>query len=45
VYYSKLTNDAAGIYQAFIAGTGATGSASWFGESATTFAVGLKHVF
>jgi predicted porin len=45
VYYSKLTNNTAGVYQPFLAGTGATGSALAAGESATTFGLGLKHVF
>jgi len=45
VYYSKLSNDTAGLYQPFLAGTSATGSALVAGESASTLAVGVKHVF
>jgi predicted porin len=45
VYYSKLNNDAAGVYQPFLAGTSFTGSALVAGESASTFGVGIKHVF
>jgi predicted porin len=45
VWYSKLSNDTAGIYQPFLAGTSFTGSALAAGESASTFAVGIKHAF
>lgn len=45
VYYSKLSNDTRGTYQPFLAGTSFTGSALAAGESASTVAVGVKHVF
>jgi predicted porin len=45
VFYNKLKNDTAGKYQPFLAGTSATGTAPLAGESATTFAVGVKHTF
>jgi predicted porin len=45
VFYNKLKNDTAGVYQPFLAGTSATGTAPVAGESATTFAVGVKHTF
>ncbi|MGZ3158523.1 MAG: porin [Burkholderiaceae bacterium] len=45
VFYSKLKNDTNGIYQPFLAGTSATGSGLSFGETATQFALGVKHTF
>lgn len=45
VYYSKLSNDSAAAYQPFLAGTSLTGSALAAGESAQTFALGVKHTF
>lgn len=45
IFASKLSNDAAGTYQPFLAGTSATGSALAAGESATTVALGIKHTF
>ncbi|MBI1890886.1 MAG: porin [Burkholderiales bacterium] len=45
VFYSKLSNDTAGTYQPFLAGTSATGSGLLAGESAQTFGLGLKHTF
>ncbi|MGZ3253044.1 MAG: porin [Burkholderiaceae bacterium] len=45
IFYSKLSNDTAGTYQPFLAGTSATGSALAPGESASTFALGVKHTF
>jgi predicted porin len=45
VYYSKLSNQSAAAYQPFLAGTSATGSGLLAGESATTWALGMKHVF
>jgi len=45
VYYGKLNNDTLGAYSPFLATTSATGSALAAGESASTFAVGIKHVF
>jgi len=45
VYYNKLKNDTAGVYQPFLAGTSATGTALAAGESATTLALGVKHTF
>ncbi|CAN5294098.1 hypothetical protein BH11PSE11_BH11PSE11_10390 [soil metagenome] len=45
IYYSKLTNDSAGLYQSFLAGTSSHGTATGAGESASTFALGIKHTF
>ncbi len=45
VYYSRLDNDANGIYQPFNAGTSFTGSSLLAGETASTIAVGVKHTF
>jgi len=45
VFYSRLDNDARGIYQPFLAGTSFTGSALQAGETASTFALGVKHTF
>lgn len=45
VFYSRLDNNTAGSYQPFLAGTSATGSALAAGETASTFAVGVKHTF
>ncbi|MGZ5800000.1 MAG: porin [Burkholderiaceae bacterium] len=51
VYYNKLKNDAptattaGGAYNPFLAGTTLTGSALVAGESASTFAMGIKHTF
>lgn len=45
VWYTKLSNDSAGTYSPFLAGTSATGSALAAGESASTFALGIKHTF
>jgi predicted porin len=45
VFFSKLKNDTAGVYQPFLAGTSATGTAPVAGESATQFALGVKHTF
>ncbi|HEY8099909.1 MAG TPA: porin [Burkholderiaceae bacterium] len=45
VYYNKLSNDSAGVYQSFNAGSSANGSVMVAGESATTYAIGMKHVF
>ena len=45
VYYSKLKNDTAGVYQPYNAGTTFTGSALVAGESASTLALGIKHTF
>lgn len=45
VFYSRLDNDANGIYQPFLAGTSFTGSALAAGETASTFALGVKHTF
>jgi predicted porin len=45
VFYSKLKNDVAGVYQPFSSGTSSTGSALVAGESATTLAVAVKHTF
>ncbi len=45
VYYSRLDNDRFGAYQPFLAGTSFTGSALAAGETASTFALGVKHTF
>lgn len=45
VYYSRLDNGANGAYAPFLAGTSFTGSAPLAGETATTYALGLKHTF
>ena len=45
VFYSRLDNDARGQYQPFLAGTSFTGSALAAGETASTFALGVKHTF
>lgn len=45
VFYSRLNNDTNGIYQPFLAGTSFTGSGLLAGETASTFALGLKHTF
>lgn len=45
VYYSKLSNDTGAAYQPFLAGTSFTGSALAAGETATTWALGVKHTF
>jgi len=45
VFYSRLDNDARGSYQPFLAGTSFTGSALQAGETASTFALGMKHTF
>ncbi|WP_164932060.1 porin [Janthinobacterium sp. 17J80-10] len=45
VFYSRLDNDARGIYQPFLAGTSFTGSGLLAGETASTFALGVKHTF
>jgi hypothetical protein len=45
IHYSKLNNDSGAAYQPFLAGTSFTGSALLAGESASTFALALKHVF
>jgi predicted porin len=45
VFYNKLKNDTAGVYQPFLAATSATGSGLLAGESAATFALGVKHTF
>ncbi len=45
VYYSRLDNDANAVYQPFNAGTSFTGSSLVAGETASTFALGVKHTF
>ncbi|RJG03610.1 porin [Noviherbaspirillum sedimenti] len=45
VYYSRLDNDANGVYQPFNAGTSFTGSSLVAGETASTLALGVKHTF
>jgi len=45
VFYSRLDNDANGTYQPFLSGTSFTGSALAAGETASTFALGVKHTF
>ena len=45
VFYSRLDNDARGQYQPFLAGTSFTGSGLLAGETASTFALGVKHTF
>jgi predicted porin len=45
VFYSRLDNEATGIYQPFLAGTSFTGSAPALGETASTLAIGVKHTF
>ncbi len=45
VYYSRLDNDRNGAYQPFFAGTTLTGSSLIAGETASTFAMGVKHTF
>ncbi|WP_164932006.1 porin [Janthinobacterium sp. 17J80-10] len=45
VFYSQLKNDAQGVYNPFNAGTSMTGSTVVAGESVTTMALGIKHVF
>jgi len=45
VYYSRLDNDARGQYVPLFAGTSLTGTAPVAGETASTFALGVKHTF
>lgn len=45
VFYSKLSNDAAGSYQAYKSGTSSNGSVLLAGESASILALGIKHTF
>jgi predicted porin len=45
VYYSRLDNDARGQYVPVFAGTSLTGSPTLAGETASTFALGIKHTF
>ncbi|CAN5311525.1 porin [soil metagenome] len=45
IHYSKLSNDSGAAYQPFLAGSSFSGSGLLAGESATTLALGLKHVF
>jgi len=45
VFYSRMDNDTNGIYQPFLAGTSFTGSGLAAGETASTFALGVKHTF
>jgi len=45
VFYSRLDNDARGQYVPFLSGLSFTGSAPVAGETASTFALGVKHTF
>ncbi|TCS33534.1 putative porin [Paucimonas lemoignei] len=45
VFYSRLDNDTNGAYQPFLANTSFTGSGLQNGETASTFALGVKHTF
>ncbi|CAN5479395.1 porin [soil metagenome] len=45
IFYSRLNNDAAGVYQPFSAGTSGNGSTLLAGESVSTLALGMKHTF
>jgi predicted porin len=45
VFYNKLKNDTAGAYTPFSSGTSSNGSTLLAGESATIFALEVKHTF
>lgn len=45
VFYGKLDNEAAGLYQPYKSGTSQNGSVLLAGESGSIFAVSVKHVF
>jgi len=45
VFYSKLKNDVAGAYTPFSSGTSSNGSTLVAGESASIFALAIKHTF
>jgi predicted porin len=45
VFYSKLSNDAAGLYQPYKSGTSSNGSTLLAGESASILALSVKHTF
>jgi len=45
VYFNKMKNDTNGVYNPFLNSVGLSGSVLLAGESATTFALGIKHTF
>jgi predicted porin len=45
IFYSKLSNDAAGLYQHYKTGTSSNGSTLLAGESASILALSVKHSF
>lgn len=45
VFFSKLSNDAAGLYQPYKVNTSQNGSTLLAGETASIFAVSVKHIF
>lgn len=45
LFYSKLSNDTAGLYQPFKSGTSSNGSTLLAGESASILALSIKHTF
>ncbi len=45
VFYGKLDNEGAGVYQPYKSNTTSNGSALFAGESASIFAVAVKHTF